>query len=42
MPSYKLSSTLHDTDAEVLAIHCSDHRFQAGFYEFLNTHLEAG
>ena len=39
MPSFQLSSTLHETDAEVLAIHCSDHRFQAGFYEFLNLKL---
>ena len=39
MPSFQLSSPLHETDAEVLAIHCSDHRFQAGFYEFLNLKL---
>jgi hypothetical protein len=36
MASLKLSSTLHDSNTEVLVIHCSDHRFQAGFYEFLN------
>ena len=31
---------MHEADAEVLAIHCSDHRFQAGFYEFLNRKLK--
>jgi len=39
MPTFQLSSTVHEADAEVLAIHCSDHRFQAGFYEFLNLKL---
>lgn len=39
MPTTQLASTLHDSDAEVLVIHCSDHRFQAGFYEFLNSRL---
>ena len=39
MPNVQLSSTLHETEPEVLAIHCSDHRFQAGFYEFLNLKL---
>ena len=37
MASFQLSAPLHNSDAEVLAIHCSDHRFQAGFHEFLNT-----
>ena len=39
MPSVQLSSSLQRADAEVLAIHCSDHRFQAAFYEFLNLKL---
>jgi hypothetical protein len=39
MSNFQLSSTLHNMDAEVLAIHCSDHRFQAGFYAFLNLKL---
>jgi hypothetical protein len=30
---------LQDADPEVLVIHCSDHRFQAAFYEFLNLKL---
>jgi hypothetical protein len=40
MASIQLCSSLKHTDAEVLAIHCSDHRFQAGFYEFLNLKLD--
>ena len=40
MPSIPLSSSLQRTDAEVLAVHCSDHRFQAAFYEFLNLKLD--
>ena len=39
MPSIELASTLHTEETEVLAIHCADHRFQAGFYEFLNHKL---
>ncbi len=39
MPIMQLSSTLRGPNAEVLAVHCSDHRFQAGFYEFLNSKL---
>jgi hypothetical protein len=39
MPTTQLTSTLHATDAEVLVIYCSDHRFQAGFNEFLNRQL---
>ena len=39
MPSSQLSTTLRSTDAEVLAVHCSDYRFQAGFHEFLNVKL---
>jgi len=39
MPTIQLAATLHEMDAEVLAIHCSDHRFQAGFHEFLNVNL---
>ena len=36
----KLSSKLEPSHAEVLAVFCSDHRFQAGFQEFLNEKLE--
>lgn len=36
----QLSSPLHNEDAEVLAVHCSDHRFQAGFHEFLSHNLK--
>jgi hypothetical protein len=40
MASIQLSSSLKHADAEMLAIHCSDHRFQPGFYEFLNLKLD--
>jgi len=36
VPAYQLASKLQEAEAEVLAIHCSDHRFQAAFSEFLN------
>jgi hypothetical protein len=39
MPSIQLASLLHQMDAEVLAVYCSDHRFQEGFHEFLNLTL---
>ena len=39
MPSFQLGSKVNKSPAEVLVILCSDHRFQAGFYEFLNLHL---
>jgi len=42
MPSIQLASPLQRADTEVLVIHCSDHRFQAGFHEFLNTSLGLG
>ena len=35
----QLSSTLRETNTEVLAVHCSDYRFQAGYQEFLNNKL---
>ena len=40
MPSFQLTSKLPNENAEVLAVHCSDYRFQAGFYEFLNLTLK--
>jgi hypothetical protein len=40
MASFQLSSALPKQGVEVLAIHCSDYRFQAGFYEFLNRQLK--
>jgi len=39
MPSMQLSSTLREPNTEVLAVHCSDYRFQAGYQEFLNNQL---
>jgi len=39
MPSYVATSTVNRTDTEVLVVHCSDHRFQAGIREFLNKGL---
>jgi carbonic anhydrase len=39
MSSYKLTSTVNHTHTDALVIHCSDHRFQAGHYEFLNLAL---
>ncbi len=39
MPAYQGSSKVNRTEADVLVVHCSDHRFQAGFYEFLNSNL---
>jgi hypothetical protein len=39
MPSYLATSKVNRTDAEVLAVHCSDHRFQAGIREFLDKGL---
>ncbi len=36
MPAHQLSSRLRELEADVLVIHCSDHRFQAGLREFLN------
>ena len=39
MTSYQSSSKFERTPADVLVVHCSDPRFQAGFYEFLNLGL---
>jgi hypothetical protein len=39
MEPYKPSSKVNRADTDVLVVHCSDHRFQAGFYEFLNLEL---
>jgi hypothetical protein len=39
MASFQLSSTVQGADPEALVIHCSDHRFQSAFYEFLNVKL---
>ncbi len=40
MPDYQPSSKVNRADTEVLVVHCSDHRFQAGMYEFLNLGLD--
>ena len=42
MPSHSLSSTVNHAHTDVLVVHCSDHRFQAGHYEFLNHALNLG
>jgi hypothetical protein len=39
MSSYQASSKLNRIETDVLVVHCSDHRFQAGLYEFLNLSL---
>lgn len=39
MPSYQPASRLNRAATDVLVVHCSDHRFQAGLYEFLNQGL---
>lgn len=39
MPSLQLSSKVKRDDTEVLVVHCSDHRFQAGFHDLLNLKL---
>lgn len=39
MPPMQLSSTLREPVTDVLAIHCSDYRFHAGYQEFLNNKL---
>ncbi len=42
MPSCQLTSKRNETDPDVLVVHCSDHRFQAAFHEFLNQKLNLG
>jgi len=42
MPLYQPASQLNHTDTDVLVVHCSDHRFQAGLHEFLNQGLNLG
>ena len=42
MPSRSLSSTVNHAHTDALVVHCSDHRFQAGHYEFLNLALNLG
>lgn len=37
---HQISALLNQTDPEVLVLRCSDHRFQAGYDEFLNVHLK--
>ena len=39
MPTMQLSSTLRQPETDVMAVHCSDYRFQAGYQEFLNHKL---
>jgi hypothetical protein len=39
MPITQLASTLREPVTDVLAVHCSDYRFQAGYQEFLNNKL---
>ncbi|HLY62510.1 MAG TPA: hypothetical protein VKV95_17350 [Terriglobia bacterium] len=42
MLTYHATSNVNHADTEVLAVHCSDHRFQAGIREFLNRGLNLG
>lgn len=42
MPTYLATSAVNHADTEVLVVHCSDHRFQAGIREFLNRGLNLG
>ncbi len=42
MQPFKSSSKMNHAATDVLVIHCSDHRFQAGLYEFLNSGLKLG
>lgn len=42
MASYHPSSKLNRGHADVLVVHCSDHRFQAGLHDFLNAGLRLG
>ncbi len=37
-----LAARLNREDTDVLVVHCSDHRFQAGFHAFLNQRLNLG
>jgi hypothetical protein len=39
MTAFQSSTKLNDTHTDVLVVHCSDHRFQAGLHEFLNDGL---
>lgn len=39
MATYCSASKVNRTETSVLVVHCSDHRFQAGLYEFLNQSL---
>ncbi len=40
MPSYQLASKVNRADTDVLVVHCSDHRIQAGIREFLDQGLK--
>jgi len=39
MGNFQPTSALNRPDTDVLVVHCSDHRFQAGLHEFLNQGL---
>ena len=40
MPTMQLASILREPETDVLAVHCSDYRFQDGYQEFLNDKLQ--
>jgi hypothetical protein len=42
MPTYQGTATINRDGTEVLVVHCSDHRFQAGIREFLDRGLALG
>lgn len=39
MSTHQPSSKVNRNHTDVLVVHCSDHRFQAGIHEFLNSSL---
>lgn len=39
MSTFQASSKVNRNHTDLLVVHCSDHRFQGGFYEFLNLKL---
>jgi hypothetical protein len=39
MPTFQLGSKLKRGETDTMVVHCSDYRFQASFYEFLNNAL---
>ena len=38
-PRFRATSKRHDANNEAVVVHCSDHRFQEGFHEFISDGL---